>query len=143
MTDHHKSHETEKAEDAEKWALPYPGWRQWGKPAYIRECDRYVEEQRAKDEARKKAKEQEKNRQRVAPLETRLARLLSTMTEVERREGLSIAELQPRLMGRHRGHARSGDIGMAFRKLGYSRVRSWKRDAAGGAGFRALWYPIR
>lgn len=44
-------------------------------------------------------------------------------------------------MGRHRGHARTGDIGTALRELGYTRVRCWRRNPEHSeAAFSAKWY---
>src|SRR5579872_6498653 len=143
MIDHHKRREPTEPNDADEWLPPdIPGFRSWpGTPSYIRELNKAVERDRAELEAKKQEREKDRA-ERFAPLEIRLAKFLSTIPEARRQEGLSIAELQPRLVGRHRGHARSGDIGAAMRKLGYIRVRCWHRSSQhGDSGFRALWYP--
>jgi hypothetical protein len=76
-------------------------------------------------------------RERLTPLEDRLARLLQTIPHEIQREGLSLSQLQVQLRGRWRGACHPGDLGDALRKLGFVRRRNW-RD---GVGFRAQWYP--
>jgi hypothetical protein len=86
--------------------------------------------------AERKQSETAKARQRLAPLEQRVARLLATIPDEIQREGLSIASLQESLRGKWRGQAHAGQLGMALRKLGFWRERKWRS----GEGFRALWH---
>jgi len=74
-------------------------------------------------------------RERLTPLEDRLARLLATIPLQVQREGLSLPSLQALLRGRGRGHAHPGELGAALRKLGFERRRQW----GGAGGFPALW----
>ncbi|HEY1943495.1 MAG TPA: hypothetical protein VGH40_15385 [Roseiarcus sp.] len=74
-------------------------------------------------------------RERLTPLEERLARLLATVPIEIQREGLSLASLQASLRGRWRGNVHPGELGAALRKLGFVRERNWRGDA----GFVALW----
>ena len=76
-------------------------------------------------------------RDRLTPLEDRLARLLATIPEEVQGEGLSLSSLQASLRGRCRGSCHPGELGMALRKLGYERQRKW----TGSGGFSALWFP--
>jgi hypothetical protein len=75
-------------------------------------------------------------RERLTPLETRVARLLMTIPLGVQYEGLSLSSLQTSLRGRWRGACHPGELGAALRKLGFTRRRQW----SDGAGFRALWY---
>jgi hypothetical protein len=74
-------------------------------------------------------------RERLTPLEERLSRLLATIPTEIKREGLSLPSLQASLRGRWRGNCHPGELGVALRKLGFRRVRSWRSDE----GFRAVW----
>jgi hypothetical protein len=99
-----------------------------------------AEENRAKALARREEMaraETEAARERLTPLEDRLARLLATIPLEMQREGLSLSTLQASLRGRWRGNAHPGEIGRALRRLGFERRRDWSGDD----GFRALWYP--
>lgn len=86
-----------------------------------------------------KASEEEKNaaRERLTPLEDRLAKLLAAIPAEVQKEGLSLAALQKQLKGRWRGSCHPGELGSALRNLGYRRMRKWKSCE----GFRAIWYP--
>lgn len=75
--------------------------------------------------------------ERLAPLDTRLARVLKSIPLEVQREGLSLAALQESLKGRSRGNCHPGELGSALRRLGFQRKRSWQGDD----GFRALWFP--
>lgn len=74
-------------------------------------------------------------RDRLTPLEDRLARLLATIPLDIQREGLSLLTLQAGLRGRWRGSCHPGELGTALRKMGFVRVRTW----TGKAGFGATW----
>jgi hypothetical protein len=76
-------------------------------------------------------------RERLMPLEDRLARVLKTIPREVQAEGLSLSAIQTSLRGRWRGHAHPGELGTALRKLGFRRRRRWDDNA----GFRALWFP--
>ena len=75
-------------------------------------------------------------RNRLSPLEDRLARLLTTIPIEIQRDGLALTVLQGALRGRWRGNCHPGELGSALRKLGYIRKRCWKSEG----GFSALWY---
>ena len=63
------------------------------------------------------------------------------MPESVKANGLSLPALQQMLKGRWRGKAHPRELGMALRKLGYVRTRSWRADEV---GFAALWrHPYR
>jgi hypothetical protein len=92
--------------------------------------------------ASKQGRREEKNRahiraarERLTPVEERLARVLATIPVELQREGLSLASLQTSLRGRWRGNCHSGELGTALRKLGFTRHRQWH----GESGFRAVW----
>jgi hypothetical protein len=102
-----------------------------------------AEENRAKEQARREERaraEAEAAKAKLAPLESRLARLLATIPREVQEEGLSLAALQAQLRARGRGHSRChiGELGDACRRNGLVRRRRWRGDAG---GFRALWYP--
>ncbi len=75
-------------------------------------------------------------RERLTPLEERLSRLLATIPSGIQREGLSLSCLQASLRGRWRGNCHPGELGLALRKLGFTRQRRWHD----GSGFCARWY---
>lgn len=76
-------------------------------------------------------------RERLTPLEVRLARVLATIPVEVQREGLSLPALQTALRGRWRGACHPGELGRAMRVLGFQRERQWRSDA----GFQARWFP--
>ena len=106
----------------------------------------YLEELKAnlaKEQAAKQQQFDEQEQKVVAtwqhamtPLEQRLKRLLDDMPESVKANGVSLPVLQQMLKGRWRGNAHPGELGMALRKLGYLRTRSWRGDEI---GFAALW----
>ena len=75
-------------------------------------------------------------RDRLTPLEERLARLLTTIPAEVLRDGVALSALQARLKGRGRGSCHPGELGAALRKAGFVRERKWSDDD----GFRALWF---
>jgi len=102
--------------------------------AYEAELNAIVERNKAQ-RAEEQRTATEAVRERLTPLEERLARLLATIPLDIQREGLSLPTLQASLRGRWRGNAHPGEIGRALRALKFTRVRRWR----GGAGFQALW----
>ena len=76
-------------------------------------------------------------RERLTPLEDRLARLLATIPIEILHDGLSLASLQASLRGCWRGACHPGELGAALRRIGFVRRRRWSDSC----GFRALWYP--
>lgn len=72
-------------------------------------------------------------RQRLMPLDDRLARLLLTIPAEVQREGLSLPALQASLRGRWRGNAHPGELGRALRKAGFVRKRDWSGENGSGA----------
>jgi hypothetical protein len=106
--------------------------------AYIASLNAAVERDHAKSQqlrGERQRAEIEAARERLTPLEDRLARLLATIPVELQREGLSLPTLQASLRGRWRGNSHPGELGTALRKLGFKRERSWSGDA----GFRAVW----
>jgi hypothetical protein len=75
--------------------------------------------------------------ERLTPLEDRLSRLLSTMPEEITAQGLVLDDIRRLLSGKWRGNCHPGELGAAFRKLGYQRRRNWS-DAT--QSFNALWF---
>jgi hypothetical protein len=80
-------------------------------------------------------------RERLKPLDERLARLLATIPVEVQQEGLSLTALQVQLRARGRGHNRChpGELGAAMRRLGFERRRNWR---GGEDGFRAVWRKV-
>jgi hypothetical protein len=98
------------------------------------ELNAAVEAERAQ-RAEKDRADVQAARERLTPLETRLARVLETIPRELQAEGLSLASLQMSLRGRWRGNCHPGELGVALRKLGFTRSRGWRGDA----GFQAVW----
>jgi hypothetical protein len=106
--------------------------------AYIKELQAKVAAAQAQRAEQDRADEEvaaQAARERLTPLEDRLARLLATIPLSIQREGLSLPALQASLRGRWRGNVHPGELGIALRKLGFTRRRQWHDSA----GFRALW----
>jgi hypothetical protein len=74
-------------------------------------------------------------RERLTPLDGRLARLLATIPIEVQREGPPLAAMQASLRGRTRGSCHPGELGAALRRAGFVRQRNWR----GVDGFRAIW----
>jgi hypothetical protein len=104
--------------------------------SYIRELQRgaaRAEQARVEAEeaaARKAAAE------RFVPLDLRLARLLASIPDADKKAGLSLEALRHRLRGNSRPTCSSAALGLCLRRAGWTRVRSWKGDG----GFSALWF---
>jgi hypothetical protein len=108
----------------------------------------YMESVRAKsatqiaDTLAKREKQNAKNMvewsERLTPLEDRLAKLLSTIPIDIKNQGLSLTNIQNMLTGKWRGKCHPGELGLALRKLGYERRRSWSKS---DDGFKAKWFP--
>jgi len=75
--------------------------------------------------------------ERLTPLEDRLAKLLATIPQEIKSQGLSLPAIRTMLAGKWRGKCHPGELGVALRKLGYERRRNW---AVGTQSFSALWY---
>lgn len=102
--------------------------------AYVKALNIAAVEEQARQAERHKA-ETQSARERLSPLEDRLARLLATIPDEIQREGLSLPALQAALRGRWRGRCHPGELGAALRKLGFIRVRKW----TGEAPFATVW----
>ena len=76
-------------------------------------------------------------RERLTPLEDRLARLISSLPEEIKAQGLALNDLRRLLSGKWRGNCHPGELGSALRKLGYVRRRNW---TVGEEGFEAKWH---
>lgn len=82
---------------------------------------------------------QDKVTAQLAPLHTRLKKLLDTLPLSEQNKGLSLLGIQARLRGRKKnGLAHVGELGAALRRLGWHRRRAWSDEAT---SFASLWYP--
>lgn len=104
---------------------------------YVKALHAEAAAEQAADEERQRQEKAKAARDRLTPLEDRLARLLATIPEEVQREGLSLPSLQKALKGHWRGSCHPGALGAALRKLGYERRRNWR----GRDGFSARWYP--
>ena len=108
--------------------------------AYVASLKAGVERDIAQREAQRAEQERaeaQAARERLTPLEDRLARLLATIPIEVQREGLSLSSLQASRRGRWRDNCHPGELGTALRKLGFTRQRRWHEEG----GFCALWYP--
>jgi hypothetical protein len=108
--------------------------------SYVEAVRMYTDTQIANKSADLLARRQQAEadwRDRLKPLEERLAKLLSTIPVEIKREGLSLPAIQTMLAGKWRGKCHPGELGQALRKLGYVRSRHWSETSG---GFTALWY---
>lgn len=74
-------------------------------------------------------------RERLRPLDERLARALKGIPAEMQRDGISLSQLQLVLRGRRRATCHPGELGAALRKLGFERIRKWRS----GSPFTAVW----
>lgn len=74
----------------------------------------------------------------IAPLHTRLQKLLDTIPDSVQRQGLSLLDLQACLRGRKGGLPHIGEMGAAMRKLGWQRHRAWSDE---NTAFSSRWHP--
>jgi hypothetical protein len=105
---------------------------------WLSQLEAAAEAQRPNEQARREergAMEAKAARERLTPLDERLARLLATIPVEVQREELSLSSRQASLRGRWRGNAHPGEIGRALCRLGFERRRNWR----GADGFRAVW----
>lgn len=79
-------------------------------------------------------------RERLTPLNQRLAKLLAEIPDAIKAEGLSLESLRVQLAGRYSQTARAADVAAALRKLGWTRTRCWRGDSS-PEGYRATWHP--
>ena len=103
--------------------------------AYLAELHRMTDEINA-CHAEHQREAVQATRERLTPLEDRLARVLATIPTTLQDEGLSLASLQSALKGRWRGNCHPGELGVALRRLGFCRTRRWR----GGEAFQTLWH---
>lgn len=75
----------------------------------------------------------------LAPLHTRLQKLLDTIPTNEKCQGVSLLDLQTRLRGRKGGLPHVGELGAALRGLGWQRRRAWSDETT---SFSSKWYPL-
>ena len=75
----------------------------------------------------------------LAPLHTRLQKLLDQIPISTQQQGLSILEIQACLRGRKGGLPHIGELGAAMRRLGWQRRRRWSDE---DAAFSSKWYPM-
>lgn len=106
----------------------------WHKQEAVRKSAEEAEAQRNEEEAKS-----EDYRARMVPLTIRLTRLLETIPDVVKTEGMSLEHLRQRLTGRTQPTARAGDVGTALRQLGWRPRRNWKTRST--TGVPALWFP--
>ncbi|MES2663047.1 MAG: hypothetical protein V4629_07070 [Pseudomonadota bacterium] len=99
--------------------------------------DEVLRSKQEQDNQNKKAKESWLHA--MTPLEGRLKILLDNIPDSVKSEGLSLPVIQKMLKGRWRGNAHPGELGNAMRKLGYKRVRLWKKT---NDGFKTVWKVI-
>ena len=74
----------------------------------------------------------------ITPLHERLRSLLNRFDPADLVDGLDLHTVRERLDGKKTGHAHAGELGEAFRKLGWVRKRNWRKS---DDGFRSRWYP--
>ncbi len=68
------------------------------------------------------------------PLTEQIEALMRSLPPAQRDRPWSMDDLIARLQGRYNARPSAGDVGIALRKIGWTRVRDWSE---GGAGRRA------
>jgi hypothetical protein len=109
--------------------------------AYIRSLTAHVEAEHAKHQAQREEQarsEAQAAREKLVPLDVRLRRLLDTIPHEVQAGGISLEPLRKMLRGAKGRGCHCGAIGDELRRMGWRRVRSWKKCEN---GFRAFWFP--
>ena len=73
--------------------------------------------------------------QNDTPLTEQIEALMRSLPPAQRDRAWSMEELVLRLQGRYNERPSAGDVGIALRRLGWTRIRDWSIGA--GAGRRA------
>lgn len=94
----------------------------------------------AQAQCAEQAAQHTKWRERLTPLDQRLAKLLAEIPDAIKVGGLPLEALRGQLAGRYSQTARAADVAAALRKLGWTRTRCWRGDES-PEGFRARWLP--
>ena len=81
---------------------------------------------------------QDEGTAQLAPLHTRLQKLLDEIPVSAQRKGLSLMDLQICLRGRKGRKPHVGELAEAMRRLGWQRRRQWSNESA---SFSAKWHP--
>lgn len=71
------------------------------------------------------------------PLTEQIEALMRSLPPVQRDRPWSMDELVARLQGRYHERPSAGDVGIALRKIGWTRIRDWSDDGEG----RRIWRP--
>lgn len=69
------------------------------------------------------------------PLTEQIEALMRSLPLTQRDRPWSMDELVARLQGRYHARPSAGDVGIALRKIGWTRIRDWSR----GGGGRRVW----
>jgi hypothetical protein len=96
--------------------------------AYVYHLNKRLEKEREQLQAQREEEKRaaaQRARERLTPLEERLARVLTSIPIEVQREGLPLSTLQTSLRGRWRGNCHPGELGTALRKLGFRRERHY------------------
>ncbi|PPD46055.1 MAG: hypothetical protein CTY15_01305 [Methylocystis sp.] len=114
--------------------------------AYVQTLQRSAEAERARHEDAREEKARaaaQAARQRLIPLDVRLAKLLAEIPFEVQGEGLSLETIRRRLRGVGGRGAQAGQVADALRRMSYTRSRCWRggRQRASTGAFSALWYP--
>ena len=69
------------------------------------------------------------------PLTDQIEALMRSLPPAQRNRPWTMEELVPRLRGRYKQSPCAGSVGVALRRLGWTRIRDWSQDGGG----RRVW----
>ncbi len=92
---------------------------------------------RAAARAAAEEKSRADSQERLTPLEQRLRLLLNAMPQETLAAGIALESIRRLLAGKWRGNCHPGELGVALRKLNFTRRRSWSDNKD---GFRSKWF---
>ncbi|MBF9022931.1 MULTISPECIES: hypothetical protein [unclassified Roseobacter] len=100
-----------------------------------------AERERAKNESKEAIRAAERKRLRDSriqcdiPLTNQIEALMRSLPPAQRNRPWAMDELVARLHGRYNARPCAGSIGLALRRLGWTRSRDWSQDGGG----RRVW----
>jgi len=102
---------------------------------YIEELQAVAEQAQRQRDVGLHGPHKDRRIQNDTPLTEQIEALMRSLPPAQRDRAWSMEELVLRLQGRYNERPSAGDVGIALRRLGWTRIRDWSEDACG----RRVW----
>ena len=99
------------------------------------ECERARHETKEAIRAAERKRLRDSRIQCDKPLTEQIEALMRSLPPAQRNRLWTMEELVARLNGRYNARPCAGDVGVALRRLGWTRLRDWSQDGGG----RRVW----